>query len=447
MKDNHTPSPSSDLAQIIESARRLGVELDEAEALQWLAAIAAEQRGEDIVFDEESNVFGHRVAMLDFSPQELARFREIGTLVGLPDRPGVVETALALSGSSAQSKIQTHPGDCDYFERVNIKAPSRQEATLILADLLREKALSTARGPSYQLIEVKMGSYPYDVVKDGRTVKRGTPISWTVEEIREGRIEAFRPDGTRAVIYWEEAASDPGWCKLDWVVADPIRRQVANASNMLDVTWEAPDGTLHPLDGYLDPYFQEVYLEAESIPIFAKLSRHVSTDALDEYVSQLEREIAKYLTKDLNYGKAAKRMYNVFRLTGYYIEAAFLRELFDEPATALYQVWSLVRTLDDAVRTGASISVEYLRAQADHLILSVVRTLEGEAEHDLVLRLLQLRDELTRSDGENELSTHVEEVRAAVIDLVNTFFYERLICLPSIKTYIEGIQGSGEIER
>ena len=41
---------------------------------------------------------------------------------------GKVETALALSGSAAQSKIQTYPGDCDFFERVNIIAPTRAEA-------------------------------------------------------------------------------------------------------------------------------------------------------------------------------------------------------------------------------------------------------------------------------------------------------------------------------
>ena len=41
-------------------------------------------------------------------------------------------------------------------------------------------------------------------------------------------------------------------------------------------------------------------------------------------------------------------MYNIFRLTGRYEEAAFLRELFDEPAPMLYQVWSLIRTVDDA---------------------------------------------------------------------------------------------------
>ena len=37
-----------------------------------------------------------------------------------------VETALALSGSAAQSKIQTYPGDADYFERVNILAPTQR---------------------------------------------------------------------------------------------------------------------------------------------------------------------------------------------------------------------------------------------------------------------------------------------------------------------------------
>ena len=166
-----------------------------------------------------------------------------------------------------------------------------------------------------------------------------------------------------------------------------MRGQLANASNMLDVTWEAPDGTITPLDGYLDPYFQEVYLEAGSIPIFSKLAKHVSADALDDYVAQLEKEVNKYLNKDLNYGKAAKRMYNIFRLTGRYEEAAFIRELFDEPATVLYQVWSLIRTLDDALQPGSDITLETLRRQADRLIVEVERILEGTQEIEIVRRL------------------------------------------------------------
>jgi hypothetical protein len=208
---------------------------------------------------------------------------------------------------------------------------------------------------------------------------------------------------------------------------------------MLDVTWEAPDGSITPLDGYLDPYFQEVYLDAASIPIFSKLARHVSSDALDQYVEQLEREVNKYLTKDKNYGKAAKRMYNVFRLTGRYEEAAFIRELFDEPATVLYQVWSLIRTIEDAAQPGSTISVEALVAQADHLIVAVIQALEGDKEAEIVRLLLRLRDAISRHEGGSVLSAPVEASRSEVINLVNNFFYQRLSGYPSIKLYIDGV--------
>ena len=113
------------LDEVIESARRLGVELDEEEAVRWVAALESESLGGDLVVDVDSGVFGHRVSMLDFSTRDIARFRAIGEVVGFPDRPPVVTTALALSGSAAQSKVNTFPGDCDFFERVNIAAPTR----------------------------------------------------------------------------------------------------------------------------------------------------------------------------------------------------------------------------------------------------------------------------------------------------------------------------------
>jgi hypothetical protein len=416
-------APDADLARLIQSAKRLGVELKEGDALQWLTAMAA--RGQsDIVVDERSGVYGHRISMLDFSPQELAHLREVGHLVEFDDEPGIVETALALSGSAAQSKIQTYPGDRDFFERVNIIAPSREEACRILSRIMRDKALSTAKGADHQLIEVKFGEYPADVVRQGHLIKRGTPIAWTAMEIQAGRIEALTPEGKPISVLWDEAAVQPGWCKLDWVIADPSRSQLANASNMLDVTWEAPDGSITPLDGYLDPYFQEVYLDATSVPIFSKLVRHVSPDALDTYVQQLEHEVKKYLTKDLNYGKAAKRMYNIFRLTGRYYEAAFLRELFDEPTTVLYQVWSLIRTLDDTAKADSSIAMETVLGQADQLILAVVDALEGPRETEIVRQLLRLRTSLTRQRAGEELIPEAEAARAEVINLVNNFFFE-----------------------
>ena len=130
----------------------------------------------------------------------------------------MVETALALSGSAAQSKIQSYPGDCDYFERINIIAPTREEACQILAKIMREKALNTLQGPTYQLIEVKFGSYPEDMVIGDRRVKAGTPIAWKPDQIRAGKIEGFRPGwhagqrrhGMRSVLR-QAGASWIGW--------------------------------------------------------------------------------------------------------------------------------------------------------------------------------------------------------------------------------------------
>jgi hypothetical protein len=428
-----------DLSRIIESAKRLGVELDEAEALQWMTAMAAAQSGQEVSVDVQSGVFGHKVVMLDFSSQELARFREIGKLVGFADQPGKVETALALSGSSAQSKIQTFPGDCDYFERINIRAATREEACQMLAKLMRDKVLETLRGPNYQLIEVKFGNFPRDVVVNGKLIKAGSPVAWSGAQVAAGQIEAFTPEASPVTITWEDVAVDPGWCKLDWVVADPKRGQLANASNMLDVTWEAPDGVIIPLDGYLDPYFQEVYLEAESIPIFSKLARNVSADALDHYVAQLEKEVRKYMSKDVNYGKVAKRMYNIFRLTGRYQEAAYLRELFDEPTTMLYQVWSLIRTIDDVSKPDTPITIDQLLEQTDQLIMSVIKALEGDKEAEIVRLLLRLRTALTVQERGQELNASAEAARAEIINLVNNFFYERLTAVPEIKSYMESV--------
>jgi hypothetical protein len=443
--DQATERPAaSDLDRIVASARRLGVELDEVEALQWLTAVALAKEASEVVVDVGSGVFGHRVTMLDFSPEDLAHFRRVGDLVGLPDLEDV-ETALALSGSAAQSKVQSFPGDADYFERVNIKADTREAACRRLGDVVRDKALATREGETYRLIEVKLGSHTTDIVRDGVLHGRGSPIGWRPADVENRRFFATSPEGDTVEVTWDGALADPGWCKLDWVVADPVRSQVANASNMLDVTWEAPDGTITPLDGYLDPYFQEVYLEAESVPLFTKVVSNLSADALDTYVVALEGEVHKYVAEEpRNYGKAAKRMYNIFRLNGSYEEAAFLRELFDEPTAVLYQVGAVVRTLDEASQPGGVMERRTLLAQLDELILSVVSTIDGQPEVDIVADLLQLRAAITdgATDADSAASEAAEGARDHLAAIVNDFFYDKLSGHPSIAEYLDVVAGT-----
>ena len=438
MTADETASTAAALDGIIESARRLGVELDEAEAAEWVAALAVESAGGDVVVDVDSGIFGHRTSMLDFTPRDLARFRAIGDIVGFPDRPPEVHTALALSGSAAQGRVQAYPGDCDYFERIHITAPSREAACRRLAFEMRDKALSTRVGPTYRLWEVKFGSYPFDGERAGTPVHRGAPISWTADEVATGAIVVLRA-GEPVTVTWDDAAADPGWCKLDWIVADPDRGGLANASNMLDVTWEAPDGSIEPLDGFVDPYFQEVYLEPESLPLFRKLIGELGSDSVETYVSQLEHEVVKYATNDPNWGKVARRLYNIFRLTGRYPEAVYLRELFDEPTTVLYQVAALVRTLDEADQPGAGFDTELLLRQTDDLIMSAVQALEGRSEAEMVRHLLALRDNLSARHGAARRADTVGGVKDQAMAAVNEYFEQRLFAVPSIRSYIEGV--------
>ena len=427
------------IARVVASATRLGVELNEHEAAEWLAAMEAEASGGELVVDVDSGVYGHRVTMLDFQAGDLARFRDMAKVVGLEDRPPQVLTALSISGSAAQSKINAYPADCDFFERVHIRADTREGACAILADLMREKALSTMQGPRHRLWEVKFGNHPAAGTKGGSPVGSGSPMSWTADEVKAGRMEVTLPDGSLQVLTWQDASHDPGWCKLDWVIADSTRGQLANASNMLDPTWEAPDGTIVPLDGFLDPYYQEVYLESDSIPLFSRLVKQLSADSVDDYVDQLEHEVWKYTVKEPNYGKAARRMYNVFRMNGSYREAAYIRELFDEPVTALYQVSALVRTLDDAASSGDAFDTETVVGQVDGLIMSAIQALDGPDEAEMVAQLPRLRNSLQAHEGRTERTDEMSEIQAAALNAVNGYFERALRSVPEIEAYLEDV--------
>lgn len=445
--NDQSPSPRDrDEAtdRLLDAAEALGVEIDRAEADRWIESVSADSSG-SVTVDVDTGVYGHRVTMADLDADGLDRFRRMALIVGFADEPPRVMTALALSGSAAQARIHRFPADADFFERVHILADTRAEALHVLAALMRDKALATMTGDGHRLQEVKFGNWPVDGSVDGVAVKRGTPVSWTPQQVETGGIAYLAADGTDAALWWDDAALDPGWCKLDWVIEDSGDHRVVNVSNMLDVTWEAPDGSIIPLDGFLDTYFQEVYLETESIPLFSKLVKQMGADSVAEYVETLNHEILKYTTKDPNYGKAARRLYNVFRLTGQYGEAAYIRELFDEPVTALYQVAALLRTLDEAARgdegAGAvdAFDVEAMVAEFDGLIMSTIGALEGRAEAEMVRRLLRLRDAFSHETETPGRSADIEEARADAMREVDGYFKRVLESVPTIKAYLHGL--------
>ena len=111
------PHPTDPIFSVLAAADELGVELDEAEAREWISAVSRQASG-PLVVDVDTGIYGHHITMSDLDQSEIGRFRHLASIVGLEDRPPAIVTALALSGSAAQNRVHRFPGDCDFFERV-----------------------------------------------------------------------------------------------------------------------------------------------------------------------------------------------------------------------------------------------------------------------------------------------------------------------------------------
>ena len=78
--------------------------------------------------------------------------------------------------------------------------------------------------------------------------------------------------------------------------------------------------------------------------------------------------------------------------------------------------------------------------QADQLTLSVISSLEGDQESEIVKHMLHMRDALGNLESNEEMSMEATSARDALINIVNNFFYEKLTGIPEIKTYMDGFK-------
>jgi hypothetical protein len=103
----------------------------------------------------------------------------------------------------------------------------------------------------------------------------------------------------------------------------------------------------------------------------------------------------------------------------------------------LYQVNALVRTVEEATDAASGIARETVIAQVDDLILSATRALEGQPEEAVVRHLLRLRDAL--AGDEDAQSEGVRAAQDEIGRIVDDFFRQRLMALPSIRAFLEAL--------
>lgn len=286
-----------------------------------------------ILHETDEGVFGLASVIKDFDDADLAKLRRLADAVRTAPAPDV-DAAIALAGSAAQSEFQLFPADCDFFERVHIRAPSQDAAVDRLVETMLETVSRLFTHDHLEFVEAKLGLH------------EGRPIDWTLHDLDARVITVPNNDGGETTIGLFEAARDPGFVKQDWFFADDERHRLVPVSKVIDATWEAPDGSVVALDGMLDSFYQEVYLDPETRPHVERLIDKVKPDGLEQYIAQLEGEVRKCMAPGKeNYGKVAKRLYNIFRVTHHFEAAAHLRGLFDDPPARLYTASSALKAL------------------------------------------------------------------------------------------------------
>ena len=177
--------------------------------------------------------------MLDFSPKELDRFRKIGEVVQVARHRRASQRARSRSParrrSPRSSRFPATPtsSSASTSRRLRARRHARSWPTSCATRCCRPSAAIPTSSSRPSSAASRSTASP-----TAGSSTRAAPISWNLDEIRAGELIAELPDGTTKTLLWNEVALDPGWCKLDWVVSDPIRRQLSNASNVIDVTWE-----------------------------------------------------------------------------------------------------------------------------------------------------------------------------------------------------------------
>lgn len=386
----------------------------------------------------EGGVFGLEAVIEDFDEADVATLRRIADTIRTPPRDGV-RTAIALSGSAAESRLQPYPGDCDFFERVNIAAGTREEALQILSSLMIQTVGHVFTHPDLQFTEMRLGLHAFDSRRGKQLHRLGESVSWDLSDIDARSFPVEDADGDAQLIEMSEVATRPGFVKLDWVMADRERDRVVAVTKVIDATWETPDGTIVALDGVLDGFYQEVYLEPASRSHVERIINRGEPSGLREYVEQLEGEIERYTADGHeNYGKVAKRLYNIFRITKRAQQAAYVRALFDDPAARLYQVEGGLHALEQVLGT-ARLDPAVVQDQVNEMT-DAVEACYTRPDKDDIVRLIESLPEV----GADERQSVIDDIRARVGDEVSDHFREQLLADPQIAEYLAMIRAESK---
>jgi hypothetical protein len=144
------------------------------------------------------------------------------------------------------------------------------------------------------------------------------------------------------------------------------------------------------------------------------------------YLVAMRRDVKIYATMSPpNFGKVAKRLYNVCRLTGRFAEALYLREMFDEPMAMLYQARSPLEAIRRACASDPVSACTALTATLSDLTPLLAHDPVAETTFAKCWRVVHCPDEAS-------VSAATEELGALIADHTNHLFRRGLFAFAPI---------------
>lgn len=454
LADRPTSAEGVDIAAVGAMLVKQGLCFDAQNATSWVRTAGRNVLASWFICDSTHQVFGPNVAMVDFNGSSLPLATSVVGVVGLGGSgspvPSTVQVALAMSGSTAQDSFQVYPGDLDFTERVHISAPNLGAAQAILGQIVRTRAMTAPAVPGItaQLVELKFGTYPFDFRPAGTTstIRKGSPVAWTPEQISASSISGTNVASGQAVtIAWADMASNPVWIKFDWIFSNAQQSIVLNTSNVLDPTWENPEGVIATMDAAQDAFLQEIYLDTTAEPLVARLFTTLGGDLRAEYLEQLELEVKKFGTQGkpkYNLGKVAKRVYNLTRMSGRLLDATYLQGLFGAPVAMVYQIWSRIKGVEEAALQ-TSIAPVQISAQTQALLtaLQAQAGLDAARKQEVVADLQAIISALAVTPLPANFESLIDACQAHALTWVNDVFSSMLAANPGLWQYIQALVG------
>lgn len=225
--------------------------------------------------------------------------------------------------------------------------------------------------------------------------------------------------------------------KIDWLAHRLRDHLILNTSLVIDpLTWELGTAEFQSLADGIDPVFQEIYLDAEPA-VQDGLQNLVNRGGLDleTYRAQMCGEVIKYSDPTRpNWGKAAKRLYNLLRAGECLADAAYVGELLDEPITRLYQIWSQLKGLQEAVQ-GEHFDHSARVAFARHLqqeLAEVSRSMDVST----IATSMNLMVTSVQRGQTNQAVSEMTAARVHIIRALNDWFEPRLRAAPEVNHLI-----------